>query len=176
MTNTEAGPGINGPTWQQRLKSAPKRLSLGRYTGVIFGLLAVCVYMSLTEPAFLTVNNWENILRSEAVVLMLAIGMTFVVLTGGIDLSVGSVTAASAVALGVAIDHGATWWVGCLAAVGAGLALGMINGLLIGIAKIPFFVVTLGTLSIYQSLALLGTPTDKRSRSSRSQNSSGSRP
>jgi ribose/xylose/arabinose/galactoside ABC-type transport system permease subunit len=133
------------------------RLTLGRYTGVILGLFAVCVYMTITEPLFLTGANWSNILRSEAVILILAIGMTYVVLTGGIDLSIGSITAASAVALGIAVEHGGSWWVGTLAAIAAGLVFGFANGFVIGVFRIPFFVVTLGTLSIYQSIALLET-------------------
>lgn len=134
-----------------------RRASVARYAGVVVGLVAVCVYLSLTEPAFMTWSNWENILRGQAVVAILAIGMTIVVLTGGIDLSIASNAAASAMVLGLVVQGGATWWVAALAAVGVGTALGLLNGLLIGIAQIPFFVVTLGTLSIFQSWALLTT-------------------
>jgi ribose transport system permease protein len=110
-----------------------RRLTRGRYTGVLAGLIVVCVYLALTEPIFLHWDNWQNIIRTESVVLTLGIGMTFVVLTGGIDLSIAS------------------------AAVASGMILGLINGLGVGILKIPFFVFTLGTLSIYQSIALLTT-------------------
>ena len=136
---------------------ARARLSLGRYTGVIVGLVAVCAYLWATEPVFMTWDNWQNIIRSQAVVALLAIGMTFVVLTGGIDLSVASITIASSMVLGVAIDHGWSWQPAALAAIGAGTIMGLLNGLTIGVIKIPFFVVTLGTLSIYQSFALLTT-------------------
>ncbi len=83
--------------------------------------------------------------------------MTFVVLTGGIDLSIASASAAAGMILGITIEHGATWWLACLASLGFGSLLGMVNGLGIGVLKIPFFVFTLGTLSIYQSIALLTT-------------------
>jgi ribose/xylose/arabinose/galactoside ABC-type transport system permease subunit len=136
---------------------ALRRVSLGRYTGVLIGLVAVCVYLALTEPVFLTWGNWQNIIRSQAVVFTLAVGMTFVVLTGGIDLSIASATAGSAMILGLCVQHGAPWWLACLAAVGTGVVLGFLNGFVIGMLKIPFFVVTLGTLSIYQSFALLTT-------------------
>ncbi len=134
-----------------------RRASVARYAGVVVGLIAVCIYLSLTEPAFMTWSNWENIIRGQAVVAILAIGMTIVVLTGGIDLSVASNAAASAMVLGLAVQAGSPWWLAALAAIGVGTGLGLLNGLLIGVARIPFFVVTLGTLSIFQSWALLTT-------------------
>ena len=134
-----------------------RRLTRGRYTGVLAGLIVVCVYLALTEPIFLHWDNWQNIIRTESVVLTLGIGMTFVVLTGGIDLSIASATVAAGMILGLVVQHGGSWALGCLASIGFGLLLGLVNGLGIGILKIPFFVFTLGTLSIYQSIALLST-------------------
>jgi ribose transport system permease protein len=134
-----------------------RRLSFGRYTGVLGGLIIVCIYLAATEPTFLQWSNWENIIRTQSVVMTLGIGMTFVVLTGGIDLSIASNTVAAGMIMGLAIEHGASWWLATLACVGFGAALGMVNGLGIGILRIPFFVFTLGTLSIYQSIALLTT-------------------
>jgi ribose transport system permease protein len=131
-----------------------RRLNFERFAGVAVGLIAVCTYLAVTEPVFLTWGNWQNIFRAQAVVAILAIGMTFVILTGGVDLSVASLTAAAAMMLGIAVQHGASWWLASLAGIGVGLGLGFANGFLIGVAKIPFFVVTLGTLSIYQSFAL----------------------
>jgi len=139
------------------VRRAIRRASFGRYTGVAVGLVVVCVYLWLTEPAFMTWSNWENIIRGQSVVAILAIGMTVVVLTGGIDLSIASNAAASAMVLGLLVQDGWDWWSASLAAIGAGTALGLLNGVLIGFARIPFFVVTLGTLSIFQSWALLAT-------------------
>src|SRR4029079_11621924 len=141
MSSTASAPEA---TYVAKLKSVGSRLSLGHYTGVVVGLVAICIYMAATQPAFMTWNNWQNIFRSEGIAFVLAIGMTFVILTAGIDLSVGAATACCAVSLGVAVEHGAPWWLGVLAAAGTGLALGLINGFLIGVTKIPFFVVTLG--------------------------------
>jgi ribose transport system permease protein len=134
-----------------------RRAALSRYTGVLVGILAIGVYLAVTEPVFLGWENWQNIIRSQAVVLTLAAGMTFVILTGGIDLSIASATVGSAMIIGIAIREGAPWWLGCLAGIGMGLAFGLANGAMIGLLRIPFFVVTLGTLSIYQSVALLST-------------------
>ena len=86
-----------------------RRVTRGRYAGVLGGLIVVCIYLGLTEPIFLNWDNWENIIRTESVVLTLGIGMTFVVLTGGIDLSIASATTAAGMLLGIAIEHGASW-------------------------------------------------------------------
>lgn len=153
MTSAPVEHGPGGVAWTGLLR----RVSLGRYAGVLIGIAAIFVFMTIKEPVFLSWENWQNIIRSQSVVLTLAFGMTFVVLIGGIDLSIASATAASAMVIGIAVRDGAPWWLGCLAGIGMGLALGAVNGIGIGVLKIPFFVVTLGTLSIYQSLALLMT-------------------
>src|SRR5262249_3906877 len=110
-----------------------------------------------TQSVFLTWSNWSNIFRSNAVIFILALGMTFVVITAGIDLSIASLAALAGMILVLTFQDGWNWPTACLATLGIGLALGLVNGVLIGIAKISFFVVTLGTLSIYQSVALLTT-------------------
>jgi ribose transport system permease protein len=140
-----------------RLAHLLRRASLARLAGVVVALLAICSYLWATEPQFMTSSNWSNIVESQAVVGILALGMTFVVLTAGFDLSVSSMTAAAAVFTGIVLEHGAGWPVAVLVAVGSGVGLGLFNGSLIGFARIPFFVVTLGTLSIYQSVALLAS-------------------
>ena len=70
-----------GRAWRQRL-------SLGRYAGVIVALVGVAVYLTITEPVFLTWDNMINIIESNCVIFVLAIGATFVVISGGIDLSI----------------------------------------------------------------------------------------
>jgi ribose transport system permease protein len=132
-----------------------ERSSLGRVTGPLIGLLGVCAYLWATQPVFMTWTNWQNIFRTQAPVAIIAVGMTFVVLTAGIDLSVASTAAVSGITLGLLIGHGWGWLPAVLAAIGVGTGLGLANGLMIGVLRIPFFVVTLGTLSIYQSVALL---------------------
>lgn len=145
--------GARPETWAGVLR----RASLGRYTGVVVGLAAVCIFLWVTEPVFMTWSNWQNVFRAEAVVAILAIGMTFVVLTGGIDLSIASITAASGMILGLSLEQGWHWLPAVAACIAVGLGIGSLNGFLIGVVKIPFFVVTLGTLSIYASFALLTT-------------------
>lgn len=134
-----------------------RRAGLGRYAGVLAGLVAVCVYLSITQDVFLSWSNWQNIFRANSVVLLLALGMTFVVITAGIDLSVASMTVASGMVMGLALGEGWPWLVVALVSVGTGLGMGLVNGVLIGLGRVSFFVVTLGTLSIYASVALLTT-------------------
>jgi ribose transport system permease protein len=133
----------------------PRRLSLGRYTGVIVALVVVVIYLTITEPVFLTWDNLMNIVQSNSVIFVLAIGSTFVVLSGGLDLSVASVTTATAMIFGLALHSGWALAPALAAALAFGLALGLANGVLIAKAHISFLVVTLGALSIWSSFALV---------------------
>ena len=82
------------------------RLVLGRYTGLLVALVAVGVYLTLTEDVFLTWDNLMNIGKSNSVVFVLAIGATFVVISGGIDLSIASAATAAGMILGLTMDAG----------------------------------------------------------------------
>jgi ribose transport system permease protein len=126
-----------------------------RYAGVLAALFVVCAYLSLTEDVFLTWDNLMNIAKSNSVVFVLAIGATFVILSAGLDLSTASAATASGMILGLTLDGGWSVGVALLAAVAFGVLLGVVNGVLITKLRISFLVVTLGTLSIYQSFALV---------------------
>jgi ribose transport system permease protein len=110
------------------------------------------------EGRFLTWQNISIVAQQAAVNAVLAAGMTFVILTGGIDLSVGSILAAAAmVGLIVSIDYGS---IGIIAALGMGLLMGLANGSLIALLRLPPFIVTLGSLTAVRGLArLLGGDT-----------------
>lgn len=119
---------------------------------------------------FLTWANFSNILRQNAVVGIIALGMTFVIILGGIDLSVGSMVAllggvgvlamnwAGSGGSGGAVEGGLAWWplmVGFGVMVGGGVILGLVNGLIITKGRITPFIATLGTMAIFRSLALV---------------------
>lgn len=127
----------------------------GRLTGVVVAVVAVCAYMIATQPAFLTWANWQNIITTNAVTAIISVGMTFVVLTGMFDISISSMTATAAVLVGLTLEHGHSLPLAILVGILGGTALGFMNAFVIAVLRIPFFVVTLGALSIYQSLALL---------------------
>jgi ribose transport system permease protein len=126
-----------------------------RYAGVLVSLVVVCVYLSITQDVFLTWDNFTNIAKSNSVVFLLAMGATFVVISGGIDLSIASAAAASGMILGLTLDAGWSVVLVLAATVLFGACLGLLNGILITRLRISFLVVTLGTLSIYQSFALV---------------------
>jgi ribose transport system permease protein len=126
-----------------------------QHTGVLICLLLISIYLGLTQPIFLSWANLMNVVQSNSVVFVLALGATYVVISGEIDLSVASTTACSAMAFGLALQEGIPSPLAILVALSSGIFLGFLNGYLIAYLKISFFVVTLGTLSIYQSLGLL---------------------
>lgn len=128
-----------------------------RYVGVVVGLAGLIVFLSLTQPTFMTVANWQEIARSQSIAWILALGSTYVILTVGIDLSIASQVAVAGMAFGLTLRADQPVWLALAAAIVSGLLMGLLNGVLIGLARISFFVVTLATLSIYQTIALLST-------------------
>jgi ribose transport system permease protein len=143
--------------------SAAARLA-GRPTSMIFFVLVLAsVLFSVLAPAeFATTDNARNIALDASVLLVLAVGSTFVIITAGIDLSVGSVLVFSGVVSAKAMgamggDGWGTALVGLVVAVVSGAAWGMFNGVLVAHAKIPSFVVTLGTLGAALGLAYIMT-------------------
>ena len=124
---------------------------------LLFIFLGVFVLLSLLAPNFFTVANQLNILRQAAPTLIVAVGMTLVITTGGIDLSVGSLLALVAVL--AAMSLGAAWpvWLAVLVMLALGLGVGFVNGYFTAYQSIPAFIVTLATLSIVRGLAQLLT-------------------
>jgi ribose/xylose/arabinose/galactoside ABC-type transport system permease subunit len=133
------------------------RFSIGRIWqtfGPLLSLIILSLLIWSQESVFMTSGNWLNVARQASLTAILGVGMTFVILTAGIDLSVGSMVALSSVSGAIMIDkHGWGMWEAVLLMLGVGALLGMINGLIITIGKIPPFIVTLGTMQIYRGAA-----------------------
>jgi ribose transport system permease protein len=122
---------------------------------VTVAVAITCVAMSIAYPrAFGTEENFFNITRNFSFIAIMALGETLVIITGGIDLSVGSIMGVTGVVLGLAMSHGVSFWVSAAAALLAGALMGLVNGWLVSYVRLSAFVVTLGTLSIGRSLAL----------------------
>lgn len=121
---------------------------------VFVALIAICVVMSFVSPAFTREANLFNTTRNFAFYGIMALGMTAVIITAGIDLSVGSILGLSAVTLAMAMQAGAPIWLGFLVCMLTAAACGFVNGVLIAYVGLSPFVVTLGMLSIARSLAL----------------------
>ena len=129
--------------------------------GLIIALLAMFIFLTVfptTRSTFLTPKNMFNILRQNASNLVLATGMTMVIILGGIDLSVGSVIALSGVvAAGCVVNFGLPEAVGFIAAIAVGAAVGLFNGFIICKTDIPPFIVTLASMNITKGIALVLT-------------------
>ena len=127
---------------------------------IIIVLAVIVVVFGILKPgSFLTVFNIRGIVQNTAILAVLGVGMTFVIITGGIDLSVGSVLVFSGVVADkamAAVGGGQGWGsalLGALVAIGCGLAWGLLNGFLVARAKVPPLIVTLGTLGMALGLA-----------------------
>jgi ribose/xylose/arabinose/galactoside ABC-type transport system permease subunit len=125
-------------------------------------MLIVCILAALRPDTFLTMDNFLNVLRRSSVYGIIAIGMTFVIVSGGIDLSVGSmlavcgmIGAATMEAIGGANPQGWALVAGTTAGVAAGIVCGMGNGILITQFRLQPFIVTLGTMSFFRGVALV---------------------
>lgn len=137
-----------------RLLQSPENL----FQLTLFGIfLVVFIALSIAAPNFFSSNNLLNILRQAAPTLIVAVGMTFVITTAGIDLSVGSMLAVIAVLTAVTLGAGWPVWLSIVAMIALGLALGFFNGYFTSYQSIPAFIVTLATLSILRGVAQLIT-------------------
>jgi ribose transport system permease protein len=124
---------------------------------VLCAVLLACLYLSFATDSFATTKNLYNITRNVTFVAIIALGMTLVIITGGIDLSVGSVLCLCSMILGVTMHAGYGIEVGIAAAIATALIIGAFNGVLIAYLGFPPFVVTLGMLSIARSLAMVAS-------------------
>ena len=129
----------------------------GRELGTLGGLLALCLLLTALTPYFLTVSNLLNVMEQTSINAVIAVGMTFVILSGGIDLSVGSLVALSGVVMASALQAGAPIPVALLAGLLTGALCGLVNGGLVTLGRLPPFIATLGMMSVARGAALLLT-------------------
>jgi ribose/xylose/arabinose/galactoside ABC-type transport system permease subunit len=128
-----------------------------RQFGTLIGLVLLCAALWALTPHFLTVPNLVNIVEQTSINAIVAVGMTFVIVSGGIDLSVGSIVALAGVVLGTSLQSGHALPVALVLALAVGAACGLANGVLIAWGRLPPFIVTLGMMSIARGAALLFT-------------------
>ena len=127
----------------------------GRQLGTFAGLLALCLILWAATPYFLTVSNLLNVLEQTALNAIVAMGMTFVIISGGIDLSVGSVLAFAGIGLALALEHAVPAPAAIAIALAMGTGCGLLNGALITIGRLPPFIATLGMMSVARGAALM---------------------
>ena len=126
-------------------------------SGSVIGLVALFVVISCLNSSFIEPSNLKNLLRQVSINALISFGMTFVILTGGIDLSVGSILALSSVLMGSFIKSGNNPIVGIGLACVMGAVLGAVNGLVITKGKVAPFIATLATMTIFRGLTLVYT-------------------
>lgn len=132
-----------------------KGASWTRKAGIVASLILLCLFFTIMSDKFFTRGNMTNILLQSCINGTIAIGMTLVIITGGIQLSVGSIMALSSMVAAKMMAAGIPFYVAILAAVLVGLVCGAIDGLLISILKLQPFLVTMGTMSVYRGMTLI---------------------
>jgi ribose transport system permease protein len=128
-----------------------------REAGALLGLILMCIAISFISDFFFTFSNLINIARQVSLNAIIAVGMTLVILTGGIDLSVGSIVALSGTVAASLMVNGHSLWVGILAGLAIGIVAGLINGLTITRFKVPPIITTLAMMTAARGIALVYT-------------------
>ncbi|MDQ0848845.1 ribose transport system permease protein [Arthrobacter sp. B3I9] len=147
---------LQGATAKGRLRTRPT-LNL-QALGIYIAAVVIFLIFGLLNPNFLTSGNLRDIAVSASVNAIIGLGITFVIITGGIDLSVGSIASFVGIATAtIMVNSGTSPFFALLAGIAIGLVCGAINGLLITKLKLPPFIATLGTMSIYQGFAYVVT-------------------
>ncbi|TIV95683.1 MAG: ABC transporter permease, partial [Mesorhizobium sp.] len=144
-------------TIAQKQHTFLSRLLANQTFWVVIAVILACLFLSFATDSFATSKNLFNITRNVTFVAIVALGMTFVIITGGIDLSVGSVLCLCSMVLAVTMHAGYSIEIGILATIVTALAIGAFNGVLIAYVGFPPFVVTLGMLSVARSLAMVAS-------------------
>jgi ribose/xylose/arabinose/galactoside ABC-type transport system permease subunit len=124
------------------------RLSQFKEAGIILSFIVICAVTTAINPVFMSAANIIDVLRSISFTLVASVGMTFVLIGAGLDLSVGSVLGLSGMICGMGLVHGLGILPSVLLGLGAGLVTGLVNGFVIIRFKIPPLIVTLGTMNI----------------------------
>lgn len=156
MAKLATADGAVNPALVHDKQSAVRRLfSEWRQLGIVLALIATVLVFTLIDSEFLTSYNLINILLQASVTAILAMAVTFVIITGGIDLSIGTALALSAVVCGLLLSRGYPLPVVILGTILAGGLAGLFNGAIITLSGITPFVVTLGSMSIFSGLALI---------------------
>jgi ribose transport system permease protein len=132
-----------------------KILPVWNQLGMLIILILLCIVMSVVAPYFTEMNNVLNILKQSSITAILAAGMTVVILTGGIDLSVGSTLALSGVVSVMMANAGVPPVFAMFSGIAVGYIAGVINGYFTAVAKLPSFVVTLGSMTYLRGIAFV---------------------
>ncbi|HBD00912.1 MAG TPA: ABC transporter permease [Lachnoclostridium sp.] len=137
-------------SWYKRLFAVR---GMGQVVTVSLGLIVMCVVFGIINPTFFSGKNVANLLRQIAPILLIGIGQSYVLITGNIDLSIGSVVGMSCMISATMMTKGMNPWVAVIITLMCCLIVGVVNGLLVAKCKLPPFIATLGTMTIARGVA-----------------------
>lgn len=142
---------------EKEKRNAWKRLmairGMGQVLTVTVGLFALCIVFAVLSPSFYSTRNVGNLLRQVAPILIIGIGQSYVLITGNIDLSIGSVVGMSCMISATLMTKGVNPWVATLITMLVCLGVGVLNGALVAQCKLPPFIATLGTMTVARGVA-----------------------
>ena len=130
---------------ENALKKILETRGMGQVITVTFGLVILCVVFGILNPTFYSSKNVANLLRQIAPILLIGIGQAYVLITGNIDLSIGSVVGMSCMISATMMTKGVNPWVAVLVTFVCCIAVGIVNGLLVAQCKLPPFIATAAT-------------------------------
>lgn len=142
----------------EKIKSLFKSIGTQRLVAII-ALIAIYVFFFAMSPAFRSMNTLVSIFDSAYATGFMAIGVTFVIITGGIDLSIGTVLICSALIGGTLYNNGLPLWISLIVIILVGALFGLANGLLVSVCQLPAFIATLGTMMVSRGLGSIITKT-----------------
>lgn len=157
MSAPDDHPGMEIDLLKGSSRTLLNRVLLAQETWIALAILVLGLVVSMIAPKFATPGNLLNIFQNACFIGIMAIGMTPVIISGGIDISVGSILGMCGVTLGIVLNADMPLVVGIVATLAMGVLCGTVNGAIISYVKLPPFIVTLATLSIGRSLALVLT-------------------
>jgi ribose transport system permease protein len=157
MSAPDDHPGMEIDLLKGSSRTLLNRVLLAQETWIALAILVLGLVVSMIAPKFATPGNLLNIFQNACFIGIMAIGMTPVIISGGIDISVGSILGMCGVTLGIVLNADMPLVVGIVATLAMGVLCGTVNGTIIAYVKLPPFIVTLATLSIGRSLALVLT-------------------
>jgi ribose/xylose/arabinose/galactoside ABC-type transport system permease subunit len=145
------------PIDQSLISTLRARISASPEAGAAIGFIAVFIFFAFSADNFLTPNAIASMLTKQSVLGIVAVGIAFLMISGEFDLSAGSVVAVAGIVFGQLLLSEVNVFLAMLAAVAAGAVMGLVNGVILVLTRIPSFIVTLGTLLAYRAIALTAT-------------------
>jgi ribose/xylose/arabinose/galactoside ABC-type transport system permease subunit len=155
----ERGGNMQNTTKKTKLKgnSIFSKIISFRFSGILFALFIICAVTGISNPKFFLKSNIFDMLRSVAYDSIIGIGMTYCLIAGGIDFSIGAVLCLTGILTAMVLQTGIPVWIGILIGLLVGIGCGLVNGTLIVYLRLPALIVTLGAMNIFNGIGYVAT-------------------